>query len=632
MARTKTLLLALLAIALVASAHAQTYIPQVEIGYRWLDLNGNSDVYRSQINERSGLLLRSLTLNTTELPFGDHFRLDASDLGAGPAGALRLEAGRSGAYRFNLRYRHADAFSSIPSFALGQHSFDRRRNAFDADLELLRFGKFTPFIGYSENRYDGPGTTTYHVGQDEFLLQQSLHDRDREIRVGTGFELGPVQGQLLQGWRRFRGSETLTLASGAGAGNNIPPVLGRPIELGTFAGDERTNVKTPFTNFYITGMAGTRVRLIGNYVRAAADSNGTGSEDARGSLASFALSRFFSGQTETSTSRANNTTWRGGARAEVDLYKGIDMLVSWQRESRELTGTALVNTLFLQSITFGGADPRDVEAILNSSNSLDRKEDAGSIAFSARSLGPFSLRAGFSTSNSDVTVTPDLAEIVITGGQGGTFSRRVNTFDVDGGWAKAGFTAGAAWKRSNADDPILRTDFLHRDRIRIRAGWQAPKWIRAGITADETRQDNDHPEINYDAKLREYTGEIEVTPLELISIRASASRFRSDSSIFYRRPENFTIDTSINVERGSSLQGGFSLMLPKFTIDADASRFTNRGTLPFRINRMSGRATFPLFAKFGIAGEWSRDTYHDTTFTTENYEANRYGLFLRFTP
>jgi hypothetical protein len=626
---TKCLFIPLLAVAMTAGAQT---IPQVEIGYRWLDLNGNSDVYRSQINERSGLLLRSFSYNTTDTPFGDRLRIDASDLGIGPAGALRLETGRTGSYRFNLRYRRADAFSAIPTFALGQHTFDRRRNSLDVDLELLRFGKFTPFIGYSDNRYDGPGTTTYHVGQDEFLLQQSLHDRDREVRIGTGFELGPVQGQLTQGWRRFRGSETLTLAPGGTSGNNIPPVLGRPIEIGNFASEERTSVSTPFTNLFVTGMATSRVRLIGNYVRFDADSNGNGSEDITGSLASFALSRFFSGLGEQRTARANNTTWRGGARAEVELWKGIDMLASWQRESRELSGTALINTLFIQSVTFGGADPGDVQAVLNSSSSLDRKEDVGSVTFSARSLGPFALRAGFSTSNQDVTVTPDLSEIVISGNQGGTFERRVNTFDVDGAFAKAGFTVGAAWKRSSADDPILRTDFLHRDRIRLRAGWQAPKWIRAGISTQETRQDNDRPDISYDAKMREYTGEVEVTPLELLSLRASASRFRSDSNIFFRRPENFTIDESVHVERGSALQGGFSLVMPRFTLDGDVSRFTNRGTLPFRINRTSGRATVPIFGKFGVAGEWARDTYRESAFTAANYEANRYGLFLRFTP
>ncbi len=499
MARTTWLLAPLLGTALAAGAQT---LPDVEIGYRWLSLHGSSDVYRSQINERSGLLLRSFTYNTTDNLLGDHLRIDATDLGVGPAGALRIESGRSGSYRFNLRYRRADAFSAIPTFALGQHTFDRTRSSIDADFELLRWSKFTPFAGISWNSYEGPGTTTYHAGQDEFLLQQSLHDTDRELRIGTGFDLGMVQGEVTQGWRRFRGRETLTLAPGAGNGNNSDPVLGKPIDLTQFTREDHTDTDAPFTSFYATGMAGSRVRLVGQYTRFNADSSGNESEDLTGSLASFALARFFAGLSEQSSARAKNDTWRADARAEVELVKGVELIGGWQRESRELSGSALINTLFLQSITFGGADPRDISTVLATSNSLDRTEDNLSVAVSARSVGPFSLRGGFSTSNQDVTVTPDLSEIVVPGGQGGTFHRRVDSFDADASFHQSGFTVGAAWKRSHADDPILRTDFLHRDRVRVRAAWQAPKFVRAGISADETRQSNDRPDTDYDAKVR----------------------------------------------------------------------------------------------------------------------------------
>jgi hypothetical protein len=631
MARPSWLLIPLLAVPLVLQAQTA---PEFEIGYRSLHLTGSSDVYRSQINERSGLLLRSFRYDSTEIPFTDRFHIAASDLGVGPAGALRLEAGKSGSYRFTLGYRRADAFSAIPTYALGQHNFDRKRTALDVDLELLRWSKFTPFIGYTWNRYDGPGTTTYHTGQDEFVLQQQLRDTDHEFRLGTGFDLGPVQGSLTQGWRRFQGNETLSLAPGAGNGNNTAPVLGQPVTITTLTGTDHTRVKTPFTNFYMTGMATSHARLVGEYVRFAADSSDNGSEQLTGTLASFALSRFYTGENEQDSSRAHNTTWRGGVKGEVDLSHGINLLAGWQHESRELSGTALINTLFLQSITFGGADPRDVQAVLNSSNSLDRKENLGSVGLSARSLGPFSLRAGYSISKQDVTVTPDLSEIVVSsaGGEGGTFHRRVNNLDVDGAFSKLGFTLGAAWKRSNANDPILRTDFLHRDRVRLRAGWQAKRFFRAGITADDTRQSNDRADIGYQAKVRDYTGDVEVTPTEMISLRASASRFRSNSNILFRHPENFTIDDSVHIERGKAIQGGVSLFFTRFSLDGDLSRFTNDGSLPFNIHRSRARVTVPLVARFGVAGEWARDRYSESAFQLSNYEGSRYGLYLRFTP
>ena len=242
------------------------------------------------------------------------------------------------------------------------------------------------------------------------------------------------------------------------------------------------------------------------------------------------------------------------------------------------------------------------------------------------------MRAGFSTSKQDVTVAPDLSEIVVPGGQGGTYHRRVHTFDVSAAYTRADVTLVLAWKKDNANDPILRTDFLDRDRLRARAAWKAPKYFRAGLTAEETHQTNDRPEVAYDAKIRQYTGDVEVTPVQMVVLRASASRFRSDSNTLFRRPENFNTDTSIHIEKGHSVEGGVSLVFPRVTLDGDLSRFDNKGSLPFTIDRSRARVTFQLFTKTGLAAEWAHDKYRESNLTLADYEANRYGIYLRLTP
>lgn len=618
--RNRWLLLVLCVAAINVSA--QTIPIDLEIGYRFTDVSGNENVYRTQINEEEGLLIRALTLATAD------FRLDVSDLGVGPAGALRLEMRRDGWYRFNLRYRRADAFSALPSFALGQHTFDRTRDLVDADLEFSRWTKVKPFIGYTWNRFEGPGTTTWHVGQDEFLLSQDLHDTDRELRLGAAFELGPVTGQFTQGWRQFRGRESLTLAPGAGNGNNTSPVLGRPINIADLTRDERTDVDTPFTSLNVAGQATSRIRLTGNFARFAADSDAKGLDDVTGSLASFALSRFFNGLSEESSARAKNTTWRGGARADVAFTDQVDLTAGYRREHRELDGSALIRTLYLQTVTFGGVDPRDVEVILRSSNALEREEDVLDASVSVRPLTPLSIRVGLSRSNTDVTVAPDLSEIVIDGGQGGTFDRSVRTFLVDAGYAAAGFTLGASLQHDNADDAILRTDFVDRDRYRLRAAWKAPRFVRLGVTADETRQNNDDPRIGYDATVRQYGADVEVIPVEALSLRASASRFRSNSNILFRRPENFTTEESVHVEKGKAIEGGLTWSWSRFSLDGALSHFENEGSLPFELDRARARATVQLGGSFGIGAEWARDEYSEASFAVADYEASRYGVFL----
>jgi hypothetical protein len=636
------LLLLLLCVFAAWQLSAQTTPIDVEIGYRFTEIDGNEDMYRTQINEDEGLLIRALTISSVGLggdrSFMDHFRLDIDELGAGPASSLRLDAGLSNSYRFNLRYRRLDAFNALPAFANpllgagavpGQHTFDRTRDILDADLELLRWGKFRPFVGYTWNRFEGPGTTTWNVGQDEFLLAQDLDESDREFRVGTGFDFGFMQGQITQGWRSFSSDESLTLAPGANNGNNGGAVLGRPISVTGITSEEQTDIDTPFTSFYVTAQPIARLRLIGDYSRFAGESDTTGTDSATGALASFALSRFFNGLTANDTSRAENNAWRGGVRGEFTLAENYDISAGYRRLHRELEGSALINTLYLQSITFGGADPRDIEVILNADNSLERDEDVIDAIFTARPVGPLMFRVGVSQSSSEVTVTPDLSEITVQGGQGGTFERGVTTVLLDGSYSIAGFNVGASLQRDSADDPILRTDFIDRDRYRVRAGWKAPRWFRVGVTAEETQQENDDPEIAYDAKLRQITADLEFAPVAALSFRASASQFRSDSSILFRRPENFNVNESVHVEEGDAIGGGLTAAWSRFTLDGDLSRFENEGSLPFELDRSRVRLMVQIVPSIGVGAEWAQDEYHETNLPAADFDATRYGVFLR---
>ena len=633
-------------LAIPFSAHAQSIPFDLEIGYRWLDLKGNEDMYRTQINERSGVLIRSFTLATSDFngdtSLVDRFRVDVSDLGTGPASSIRLEANRTNTYRLRLGYRTTNAFSALPAFANplldqgivpGQHTYERKRTLFDLDLELMPDHAIVPFVGFTWNDNHGPGQTTYHLGQDEFRLIQNLKEHDRELRAGASFQFGAVQGSLTEGWRNFRGNNELALAPGAGSGNNSIPILGQPISADSISRTDTTHVKTPFTNFYITGQALQRLRLIGNYTRFAADSKGAESEADTGSFVSFAISRFFNGLNESASSSAKNTTWRGGGRAEVSLAPNVDFIAGAQREHRELDGAAIIDTVFLQTLTFSGFDRRDIETILQASSSINRNEDVLNAAISARALGPFALRGEYRETKQDVNVSPDLSEIVVPGSQGGDFNRRVHTLDLSGTFTQSGLMLGAAYRKDSADHPIFRTDFLDRNRFRIRGSWTSPKNIvRAGFTAERTNQSNDVPTTGFDARMRQYSSDLEVAPVAWLHLRGSVSQFRADSNISFRHPENFAIDQSIQKENGRAHEGGLSFLRGPFSLDGSLGKFSNGGTTPFDIDRYSLRLTYDFKSKTGVAAEWNRDKYDEATPSFGNFEATRYGLYFRWHP
>src|ERR1041384_7057453 len=97
-------LFALLILGAAVSAQAQTNPFDVEAGYRWLDLKGNAGMYRTQINERGGFLIRSFTLNRSGPALGARIVVPASAFGPSPAGSIRVEADRRDVYRFTLGY------------------------------------------------------------------------------------------------------------------------------------------------------------------------------------------------------------------------------------------------------------------------------------------------------------------------------------------------------------------------------------------------------------------------------------------------------------------------------------------------------------------------------------------------
>lgn len=607
----KGILISLPLLLVAAGLRAEVLPFNLELGYRWVQVDGNRGVYRSQINERAGLSLRVFDFSTPD------FSISSRDLGIGPTSAMRIETSKSGIYKLRVGYRQMDAFSALPS---AQHTLDRTRTMVDADLEFLPGARIAPFVGYSWNRNTGPGSTTYFLGQDEFRLTQDLNERDRELRAGATFQFARFQGQFTQGWRRFRGSESLVLAEGAGAGNNNNPVLGSQIFATTATRFDNTSVNTPFTNLYIAGEPLSRVRLIGNYTRFSATSDGSGDEDLTGSFVSFAIGQNFLGVNETSSGRAKNQTWRGGGRAEITLARGIDFITSFQREHRELTGSSLINTVYLT--------PGDVQTLLTSANALDRDEKLWTAGISARAFGPFAFRAEFRQSQQDFMVSQDLAEIVIPGSQSGDYARRVNTIDAGVSYAKKGFSVVTSVRSDHANNPVFRTDFIERTRYRARAGWRN-SLVGFGLSGEETKQSND---TSFDGKMRQATADLLLTPNKYFQLRGSASRYQSDTSIITRAPQNFLLSESIHAEKGTSYEGGVGVFYKKVSFDGGYTRFRNTGNLPFDIYRYQTRATLDLKGHTGLAAEWNRDKYRQRDFTLSDFNADRFGLYLRWTP
>jgi hypothetical protein len=623
--------------------NAQSTTFDIEFGFQTVDVNGNEDMYRTQINEDDGFVLRNFMFTMVD-PSGDagiadRLRIDASGFGGSPAGRFRLDMGLGDIYRLQLFYQELQAFSALPAFANplledgivpGQHTWERKRKLLDLRVEILPGRTITPIVGYRWNRYDGPGHTTYVVGGDEFRMDSNLEEAESEFYIGLDFAVKSFQGTFLQGWRDFKGTDRQTLADGAGGGNNAGTILGEEVELDTFDRTTRTNADTPVTTFHITGKVTETSRFVASYVRADAEGDTTMDESLNGSLVSFQLARFFQGLDQSVQSRTENPFWRGEARFEWDISATVGMQVGYEIRDRQLDGWSLVSSLFSDTLNFAGLDPQDIETLVEAETGYEREDSIANLRFDFRNLGVFSLWAEAAVNDQDLDLSEDVSQIVLPGGQEGEYERSITSFDVGGIATFGKFKIVLDVIGQDADDVIVRTDYNDRLRVRGRFDWSISRVFRVLLTAENINVDNDASDIGYEAETERYAVDLNVTPTDNFSLRLAYDSFSTDTEMPIRIPHSFEIEPSKYVEEGDLFDGSLRWKIWLLTIDAAYSTFENAGSFPFQMDRAMARVAVDITKSISAAAEYENWDYSEASFSIADYDADRWGLFLRW--
>ena len=626
---------------LTVSAQSTSF--DIEVGYQSVDVNGNEDMFRTQIDQEDGVVLQNFTINfvdpSGDAGFVDRFRIDAAGFGGEPAGRFRLDMGLGSAYRLTLFYQQMTAVSALPRYANplvddgifpSQHTWDRDRDIVDLRLELLPGGKVTPILGYRWNRYEGPGQTTYTVGNDEFRIASDLEETEQEFYVGLAFATRFLQGTVLQGWRDFSGTYTDSLAPGEGVGNNPGETIGQPIELDSFGRTTRTDADTPVTTVHLTGRITERARLIGSYTRADYDGDSRMNELLSGSLASFQLSRFFAGLDQSVSSRTELPYWRGELRFEWDISDKVGLKAGYEARDRQLEGWTMISSLYSDTMNFGGFDPRDITTLVEAETGYEREENIATVRLDLRNLGVFSAWAEYAYNDMDLDVSADVAEIVLPGGQEGEFNREISSYNVGAAVHVGGFKVLVDYVGQDADDIVMRTDFNDRSRLRGRIDWSISRVFRVLLTAEDMSSDNDASGVGYQADTTRYAVDLTLTPTDNFMLRGSYDTYETDTEIPMRLPQSFEIVPSIYAEDGELIEGALMWNVWILTLDAAYSTFENTGSFPFQLDRASARLAINLSKQFAISGEYENWDYSEDLFPVADYDADRWGFFVRW--
>lgn len=197
-----------------------------ELGYRFRDVDGNLDKYRSDVNYGNGirllgsrLALRSRDGHGSWL---DELVISTQGLGNDPYQFANLRISKNGLYRYDLVWRSNEYFNPALAVSNGQHAINTSRQMHDHDLTLFPQGRVRFFLGFSRNLQEGAALTTvnvFDVRGDEFPLFAQVHRRQNEFRYGNEMKLFGVKVNWMQSWELYREEMPISLG-GSSAGNN----------------------------------------------------------------------------------------------------------------------------------------------------------------------------------------------------------------------------------------------------------------------------------------------------------------------------------------------------------------------------------------------------------------------------
>ncbi len=155
---------------------------------------------------------------------------------------------------------------------------------------------------------------------------------------------------------------------------------------------------------------------------------------------------------------------------------------------------------------------------------------------------------------------------------------------------------------------------------------------RGGLHVTGVNQTNDGVGNDLDGRSRTWGADVEASPWKGLRLRLGANRFTNDSSLSILQPYDYSLGSSIHEERGTDLSGGVSYTLDPATFSLGVSRFENKGLYPFDIDRARLSVEVGFAKQLAVVGEWGFDSYHEPNRGSASYDANRYGIYLRWHP
>lgn len=260
-------------------AGAYTITNSYEVGYRFADVSGNRDVYRSAVNYGNGmrLLEGSLRIHSEDgkARLLDEFTFHTLGAATDPYQHHSARAEKHGIYRYDMRTSLVRYANSLPSLWQGEHALDAERMFQSHDLTLLPGSRFEILLGYDRNSQSGPGFASAGIpdsigafNRSNFLRYRTdLRRLNNNYRAGVNFRAGGLAVTAIQSFDNYK--EDTLYSNGAG----FPSAAANIQEVTSLTRSDPFHGNTPVTTVAIRTEKERWIGVHGRFVYARGQRN-----------------------------------------------------------------------------------------------------------------------------------------------------------------------------------------------------------------------------------------------------------------------------------------------------------------------------------------------------------------------
>ncbi|MBK5294651.1 MAG: hypothetical protein JJE04_23590 [Acidobacteriia bacterium] len=607
----------------------------LDTGYRFVsDVRGSKETYRSVVNLGDGpkLFGADLSMEDATSRWLNRFSVSAHSWGDDPYSTLRVEAEKTGAYRFIADYRNIAYYNFLPSFAnpglengalLNQRSFDMRRRYGNAELELFPNHRFVPYLIYSHDSGSGTGVTPFFTNGNEFPVATRLRDQTNHFRGGLRMEFHRFHVTLEQGGSAFKDDQH-NWTRDRNPGNRTTPIFDQQLFLNDLEQAYGVRGKNLYSKAILTAAPKDWVHFYGQFLYSRPTSEVNYADNSRG-LFYLGATRFFNGLDTLLRSEAKMPRSAASAGVELRVHRRLRILEAWSTDRFHNAGSALLAEQFL----FAGAPAQTQQSFTITRLAMNYNRQQADLLFDLTSK--LTLRGGHRYEWGNASVPPSF----LTTEQGtGQIRRHVGIAGLSYRPATS-LSANIDYEGSPGDRSYFRTSLQNYHRLRARLRWRAHTSLTLGASFSMLDNRNPSKGIDYELHSRSTSATLEWRPREArrFSILGEYARSTLLSDIQFLAPQNLQPVQSLYRDNAHTATALLRVAPSKGKFNPYAelggALFVSSGSRPTDYWQPLGRLHCPVTKSVTLYAEWRWYGMSQPLFVMEGFRTHQLIIGLR---